>query len=296
MTDANSTVGTLARLQSLALITLSGEDRVSFLQGQLTNDVTKLGEALMRAGYCSPKGRLLATPRLFKEGETIGMIVAADQAAAIAKRLKMYVLRSKVTVTLDETRELFGYLGKATEALPQGCRVFAMADAKVEACIGAALPRGLGIIAAPKGSLEANTAEALWWAASAAAGEPWVFAKTADRFTAHAVNLDLAHGVSFNKGCYTGQEVVSRIEHIGKTNRRTIAAALAKPETLEAGCDLTDAEGAVFATVVYAAALADRTLMLAEVASTIAEADGPLESTLGTLHRLPLPYGWTRTN
>ena len=100
MTDANSTVGTLSCLSSLALITVSGADRFTFLQGQLTNDITKLGDKLMPAGYCSPKGRLLATPRLFQNGETIDMIVAASNADYLVKRLRMYVLRSKVTLSL----------------------------------------------------------------------------------------------------------------------------------------------------------------------------------------------------
>ena len=128
MTDANSTVGTLSCLSSLALITVSGADRFTFLQGQLTNDVTKLGNELMPAGYCSPKGRLLATPRLFQEGDTIGMIVAASNADYLVKRLKMYVLRSKVTIERAADREVAGFVGSAPtnlgDGFPECCWLF----------------------------------------------------------------------------------------------------------------------------------------------------------------------------
>lgn len=295
MTDANSTVGTLSCLSTLALITVAGADRFTFLQGQLTNDVTKLADELMTAGYCSPKGRLLATPRLFQDGESIGMIVAASQAEALVKRLKMYVLRSKVTVELNCDREIVGFIGKAPACLSPDARIFNLPVAQIEARIAAALPDGFGLAVVPKGSVECACSPSLWWAACAASGQPWVFAQTADRFTAHAVNLDLVHGVSFNKGCYTGQEVVSRIEHIGKTNRRTVLLACDKPLELAAGTDLVNEAGEIVGTVVYCAALADRALMLAEVPTVIAETNAPLQTNSATLHRLPLPYGWSRT-
>ena len=242
MTDANSTVGTLSCLSSLALITVSGADRFTFLQGQLTNDVTKLSNELMPAGYCSPKGRLLATPRLFQESDTIGMIVAASNADYLVKRLKMYVLRSKVTIELAADREVAGFVGSAPTNLGDGALVFELPCALPQARIAAALPSGLGLAIVPKGTACAGS-EPLWWAACAAAGQSWVFGETAERFTPHAVNLDLIGGISFNKGCYTGQEVVSRIEHIGKTNRRTVLLAANDPLELAPGTDLTDDQG-----------------------------------------------------
>ena len=122
-----------------------------------------------------------------------------------------------------------------------------------------------------------------------------MFGETAERFTPHAVNLDLIGGISFNKGCYTGQEVVSRIEHIGKTNRRTVLLAANDPLELAPGTDLTDNQGQVVATVLYGAKLADRTLLLAEVSTETAQSEVALDTTAATLHRLPLPYGWPRT-
>ena len=162
MTDANSTVGTLSCLSSLALITVSGADRFTFLQGQLTNDVTKLGNELMPAGYCSPKGRLLATPRLFQEGDTIGMIVAASNADYLVKRLKMYVLRSKVTIERAADREVAGFVGSAPTNLGDGALVFELPCALPQARIAAALPSGLGLAIVPKGTVCAGS-EPLWW-------------------------------------------------------------------------------------------------------------------------------------
>lgn len=295
MTDANSTVGTLSCLSRLALIRITGADRLSFLQGQLTNDVFKLGDGLMCAGWCSPKGRLLCTPRLFQKGEAVGMITAASNVEYVVKRLKMYVLRSKVTVEIDPDFTVAGYVGRAPEALPEDALCFALTGGTPEACMAAAVPSSYGLAVVPKNTPLAAGLEPLWWAASAAAGSPWVFGESAERFTPHAVNLDLVDGVSFTKGCYTGQEIVSRIEHIGKTNRRT--AFFAAPKALEfaPGSDIAAADGTPTATVVYAAPRADRTLILAEVPADLALAGGNLETADGSLHRLPLPYGWTRS-
>lgn len=294
MSDANSTVGTLACLSSLALIRVTGADRFTFLQGQLTNDVHKLGDGLMTAGYCSPKGRLLASPRLFKDDEAVYMIVAASNAQALVRRLKMYVLRSKVCIELDNEHIVAGCVGAAPASLPDDARFFALRSGCPQARIAAALPDGLGLVVADKAGLTCDGSEALWWAACAAAGEAWIFAETAERFTPQAVNLELVGGVSFSKGCYTGQEVVSRIEHIGRTARRTVLFAAGKALELAPASDLVSADGRPAATVVFAAPLADRTLVLAEVSSDFALADDDLETTLGTLHRLPLPYGWSR--
>lgn len=295
MTEANSTVGTLACLRDLALIRVSGPDRITFLQGQLTNDVTRLGDTLMTAGYCSPKGRLLATPRLFADGDSVLMIVTACQAAALVKRLKMYVLRSKVTVDLDTTHEIFGYTGAVPDILPSEAFVFDLGTPAAATCVAAAVPQRHGLIIAPSGTLTSTVTSVQWWAVSAAAGEPWIFALSADRFTPHAINLDLVRGISFNKGCYTGQEVVSRIEHIGKTNRRMVLFAANKPLSLAVDGDVTDVAGAVLGTVVYAVSMADRTLILMEVPTALCEITEPVESSLATLYRLALPYGWSRT-
>ena len=146
MTDANSTVGTLSCLSSLALITVSGADRFTFLQGQLTNDVTRLGNELMPAGYCSPKGRLLATPRLFQEGDTIGMIVAASNADYLVKRLKMYVLRSKVTIERAADREVAGFFRLGSDKSRRRCACFriALRSAAGAHCRGTAERSGAG--------------------------------------------------------------------------------------------------------------------------------------------------------
>ena len=206
----------------------------------------------------------------------------------------MYVLRSKVTIERAADREVAGFVGSAPTNLGDGALVFELPCALPQARIAAALPSGLGLTIVPKGTACAGS-EPLWWAACAAAGQSWVFGETAERFTPHAVNLDLIGGISFNKGCYTGQEVVSRIEHIGKTNRRTVLLAANDPLELAPGTDLTDNQGQVVATVLYGAKLADRTLLLAEVSTETAQSEVALDTTAATLHRLPLPYGWTRT-
>ena len=98
---------------ALALIRVTGPDAVAFLQGQLTQDVSgcPIGQARW-SGYCSAKGRLLATARLWRDDTQVGLIVSAELAAPIAKRLSMFVLRAKVRVEdCSGSHRILGVLG-----------------------------------------------------------------------------------------------------------------------------------------------------------------------------------------
>ncbi len=293
MNESNSTAGFITRLPELALIAVKGEERIGFLQGLLTNDMRKLTGELMVAGFCTPKGRLMQTPRLTQQGDTVYIIAPADNIAAFVKRLSMYILRSKVTVEKSSDYTIAGIIG-CTPALPEGSVVLPQHSAAVQTRVALALPEGRAL-ALVKGNFEDTTTPATYWSASAAAGDPWVFAAAAERFVPQAINLELAGGVSFTKGCYMGQEIVSRIEHIGKTNRRTALFAADKELDTTPGQDLENEAGEIAGTVLYSAQTHGRTVMLVEVTTQAAESDSELTVKAGTLHCLPLPYGYSRT-
>ncbi|MGN1209411.1 MAG: YgfZ/GcvT domain-containing protein, partial [Duodenibacillus sp.] len=133
-TDATSTSDTSFRLDTLRIIRITGDDRLRFLQGQLTQDVMHLQPGVLTpAGLCSPKGRLLATPRLAVLEDAVLLIVTADQRDALVKRLKMYVLRSKVTVETLDTLSVVAVKGPRPQA-PESAQVFDRPAPSAQAC------------------------------------------------------------------------------------------------------------------------------------------------------------------
>ena len=278
-----------ARLASLAVLRLAGEDAAGFLQGQLTNDITKLtSDALLTAGWCSPRGRLLSVLRLVKDGDDILIILPADDLEAAMKRLRMYILRSRVRLTKEDALTVVGLVGGA--ALPAAGRVFPQTSGAPEALAALGLAEGRALALVSHEDAPSDTDESLYWAASAAAGDAFVFVAVKDQFVPQAINLELTGGVSFTKGCYTGQEIVSRVEHIGKTPRRGALYAAKKP--LPAGTVLTDTSGAEAGIVIYGAAAPKGAALFVQRPNE--QLGKPVAANGLTLAPLPLPYTYER--
>ena len=210
-----------------ALVAVSGDDARLFLHGQLTNDVEALrnGEAQLN-GWCSPKGRLLATFVLFQRDREYLALLPAGIAPAIAKRLAMFVLRSKVKIR-DASAEFdrLGLVGAggaaAVEALGAHADILVKALAP-EAWVVVA-PSNDARMAAWRASFEPAPRDA-WDLALIRAGIPTVVAATQDAFVPQMANFELVGGVSFKKGCYPGQEIVARTQYRGILKRRMAIA------------------------------------------------------------------------
>lgn len=220
-------------LPSLRVVHVSGPDARSFLQGQITVDVVKWQDkTLQLGGLCDPKGRLLAIFYLWAQNESVYLVLPADLAEGIARRLSMFVLRAKVKITLlppDYT--VHGWLAPAASTLvpaswpSQPGTWVALASDAVLANLGST-PSGftrwlqIGLDASLTALATHEAAQDLWWWAHTESAHPMVFAATAGLFVPQAVNLEVLHGVNFKKGCYTGQEVVARSQYLGKLRRR----------------------------------------------------------------------------
>ena len=217
-------------LSAWGVIRARGPDAAAFLNGQLTQDMLQLGAAQARlAGYCSPKGRLLATFIAWRAAEDqILLACRADLLAATLKRLSMFVLRAKCR--LDDASAdwpLYGLAGASADALlgaapddwsvaPQGAaRLIRLpsADGHSRALWAGAEPP-------PAASLPPLPPAAWRWL-EVRSGLPRVSAATADQFVPQMLNLELLGGVNFKKGCYPGQEVVARSQYRGTLKRRT---------------------------------------------------------------------------
>ncbi|MGA7781792.1 MAG: folate-binding protein [Paraburkholderia sp.] len=313
--DAVSGHGAYMVLTQFGVIDANGDDAASFLHGQLTNDTQHLDAANARlAGYCSAKGRLLASFLSWRCGETIRLLVSKDVQAAVQKRLSMFVLRAKAKLT-DASGELAmvglaGDVRKALsgvfDALPDGVHV------KVDGPAGSLIrvPDALGKLrylwVGPKAEVEARLPEldgkltrvsaAVWDWLDIRAGEPRITQPVVEQFVPQMVNFDVLGGVNFRKGCYPGQEVVARSQYRGTIKRRTSLANIAgELDTVRPGAELfhRDDPGQPCGMVVNAASAPDGGVdVLVEVKLAALEtgsvhlgaADGP------ALKFLPLPY------
>jgi hypothetical protein len=234
--DTQQAACSLTELSDLVIYRATGADAVSFLHGQLTNDVTGLpaGKAAL-AGYCTPKGRLLATLVYWQDHTaqepSVYLMLKQDLAQAVIKRLAMFVLRAKVHFDPVPTTVLGAAASGPAHSLPAGLpanpwQYTHTSQGFLLRVPDNETPRWWWV---PDQNAElpvadqTDTALQCWQAADIRAGLPWVTAGTQDTFIPQTLNLDLIDGVSFTKGCYPGQEVVARAHYRGTVKRRMAA-------------------------------------------------------------------------
>jgi folate-binding protein YgfZ len=238
-------------LTQFGLIRFSGEDAQSFLHNQLSCDVAALAPNHSTYGaYCTPKGRMLASFLLWRSDQGYFMQLPSSLREPLQKQLSKFILRSKVKAA-DASGDwtLIGVAGKESAALmqrvigqaPQGERGVAHTpDATV-----IRLPGDRFEIAATKDKaprvLEALAAGAekagqdYWEWLDIQSGIPTILPATQEAFVPQMVNLDLIGGVSFEKGCYPGQEIVARMHYRGTLKQRMYLAGIASNEQPQPG-------------------------------------------------------------
>ncbi len=236
----------VADLSHLALIEASGDDATTFLHNQFTNDVRALAPGQRQFdGYCNPKGRLLALFDLVAGEGGYSLALPAEIAEPTLKRLRMFVLMSKVVlepradlahaglsgpdleallrchggIALPEPDHAVEHGGMTVVRLPgphPRVRLFGEAGAVTELC--RAIAGEARMVGAPA-----------WRLLDIHAGLPQIHAATVEAFVPQMVNLQAVGGLSFTKGCYPGQEVVARMKYLGKLKRRMYRARISAP-------------------------------------------------------------------
>ena len=214
-----------ARLNRYGLLAVTGADARDFLHAQLTNDVAHLPpERSALAGWCTAKGRLLATLLVIPAPDGFLLQLAKDIAPAVAKRLSMFILRSKVKIA-DES-EAWSQYG-VWEGVPR----VAWDGERVSVPVGERRSLKLG-----KGMTQSCArTEDEWTLEEIRAGRPWITAATQDQFVPQMVNLETIGGVDFQKGCYPGQEIVARAQYRGQVKRRMVKVQVPAGTELKPG-------------------------------------------------------------
>ncbi len=209
------------------ILTLSGADAGAFLQGQTTCDVLALNETDSVFGaLCNPKGRAISLFHLFKREETYYMVLPAGLFPSVIKRLKMFVFRSDVQI--NDASENFIVLG-INELISNSTQL----SLKPLTHIKQGFVDNLALLVVPADSYpilnsdnslaSINTQFNDWQALLIDAGIPEITEDTSELFIPQMLNLDLLSGISFEKGCYTGQEVIARMHYKGTVKRRLVS-------------------------------------------------------------------------
>ncbi len=229
-------------LPQLVPIGVLGKDAQPFLQNQLTCDVRLVVPGRAEPGaLCTHKGRVVAVFDLLPWPEGYLLVVDRSAAPALLEHLKKMIFRSKVTVE-PPPLEVSGWFAEppaGVTAFPRRAhRWLSITPAAGAGLVGAGLV-GAGL-AAGDGPPKLTTADALlrWELAEIEAAIPLVTPATAELFLPQFLNLDLAGGLSFSKGCYPGQEVVTRTQHLGEVKRRMFHARLSAAEAPAPGTPL----------------------------------------------------------
>lgn len=292
----------------LVVLRVNGADAADFLQGQFSNDVSTLADGgAQLTTWSNPKGRVLALFQLIRSGDDFYITLPCGLAANFIKRLRMYVLRAAVVVEQLDDHACIAVSG---ESGAQRLGALVAAPAEPGHCVA----HGAVLIARVRGQRPrfeifgpvseiidlwktlatacTPSARSDWCLQDIEAGVPSIVEATSEAFVLQMLNLQLIDGVSFKKGCFPGQEVVARMQYLGKLKRRMYRASLNSLSPPAAGTDIHRSSGGSAVGKVVAAAPAREGVCHLLAVLAIDASDEPLhcDGDDATLQLLDLPY------
>jgi tRNA-modifying protein YgfZ len=305
---------------SNGIIAIQGNKAAEFLQGQLTCDVHEITAQQSRLGaHCDPKGRMQSTFRLFKLHDVYYLDLPVAMVPHTLQALKKYAVFFKITpVDVSNSFKIIGLSGPTIEAvlkelqipIPQqideACAFQNNLIIRVPSCpvtqvqnqdptMTSSLPRFIfygkqddlnQIISQMNKLPQLNKADFIEWKwLDIAAGLATVYPQTVGEFTPHHINYPAFNAVSFKKGCYTGQEIVARMQYLGKLKQHLIRGLINSATASEPGTKLYNKEGNEIGTIIDSAPNgieSDHQISLAVVADKAKEQTIHIGSAEGT--------------
>ena len=276
----------ICRLDDLQILKVSGEERIKYLQGQVTADMTSLSsnEGLLGC-HCDFKGKAWNIFYALEHDESVLFVSHKEGAAKSTPELKKYGVFAKVEFSDDTTSwACFGGQGAQLEAVIT--QLFADVPAKdrqtlsnengVVMALGSPQMRFMLVLTEQGQAALAAHDElqyapgTLWEVQDLKAGIAQLRTATSNEFVPQMMNLQAVNAISFSKGCYMGQEVVARTKFLGKNKRAAFVLKAEEAVDLEAGDTLEIPVGDNWrrgGTVLRCATLGTETWLLAVVAN-----------------------------
>lgn len=225
-------------LTDLGLIQISGKNAKQFLQGQLTCDVEEVNQQQSRLGaHCDVKGRIIAIFRLFFYQDNYYFLLSSSIISHLLNSLQKYAVFSKVTLSdVSKDWQKIGLFGSNLPDWLQEHHLYAEQqngliayESILSLSAPGPMPRSILITPSAKSLRfhEKFAAQSInhWHLLDIMAGIPTIYPETSGQFTPHQLNLPSIGGVSFNKGCYIGQEIIARTHYLGKSKSRLYRAS-----------------------------------------------------------------------
>ena len=288
----------ISPLSSFAILAVSGDDRHAFLHGQFINDLNLIeSPAAQLSAWCNPKGQVITNFIIINTGISYLLIFKQDLKDYVLKRLTMFVLSSNVKI--EDITESSNFIGIAniddlsvlTDTTPQnagevidneGIIIIPHPDDSSRYLITGTIEALINKL--PELNVKLSNSET-WELLDILSGLPWITKTTQEQFLPQMLNLDALKGLSYQKGCYPGQEVIARLHYRGEVKKRV---QLIKSEhELTIGDDITSSDNKV-GTVINSVNNSDSNYGLA-----IIELDKLDEKLLANSHEielLKLPY------
>ena len=252
----NSTI--ICDLSHFSTVVIAGEDAAGFMQGQFTNNVDNVNENNSQiSGFCNNKGRMIANFHLFQHQQNYFISIKSDLVERSIAHLQNYIMRAQVAIQdISEQIIHIGISGEHAESLlsPFIDNVNSTADSishnenyialrvagttpRYEIFCSAEHAKTLWQTATDKSSaVKANAVNSSSWDyLNIENGLPFIDSNTSEQFVPQMANMGLINGISFEKGCYTGQEIVARTHYLGKQKRRTYRIKIKTDKAPKAG-------------------------------------------------------------
>ncbi|HEN3565132.1 TPA: tRNA-modifying protein YgfZ [Yersinia enterocolitica] len=304
---------TLISLDDWALVTLTGADRVKYLQGQVTADIDALpADQHVLCAHCDAKGKMWSNLRLFHRGEGLAFIERRSVLDNQLSELKKYAVFSKVVIAAQPDAVLLGVAGtRAKAALAEVFAELPNAEHPVvqqgdSTLLYFSLPAERFLLVTDTEQVQqlveklADRAQfnnsKQWLALDIEAGFPIIDTDSSAQFIPQATNIQALNGISFSKGCYTGQEMVARAKYRGANKRALYWLAGHANRVPAAGEDLEWQLGENWrrtGSVLAAVALSDGAVWVQAVMNNDLAADSVLrvrDDEQSVLTIQPLPY------
>lgn len=272
-TQANAFCSTSAQakaliaLDHLGVLSLTGSDATQFLQGQMTCDIKEVSDTQSRFGaFCDVKGKVLTTFIISKIGDEYRLILPKVLIALIKTRLQRYVLRAKVIIT-DKSEQLclIGTIASNIELVfstttDNNHQIIHLHNRQL---IITSIDNAIGLWQEKLAQGFQVQAITHWHCADIIAGIAWLDLNSSEQFIPQMLGVDKLGGISFTKGCYTGQEIVARTHYLGKVNRSLLTAEVISTTVIESNSIIMDDNGQTIGRVLTAQLLeANRWLVL----------------------------------
>ncbi|NVK25352.1 MAG: folate-binding protein YgfZ [Gammaproteobacteria bacterium] len=217
----------LSILPEFSVIKLSGQDAYSFLQGQVTCDVNKLKEQAFLPGcHCNAKGKMWSTFIALPQNDDILLLLTKESAEVSLAELNKYGVFAKVDITDDSDNwSVYGAASKELNTLASADYIIELTTEHVLALSSEAIS-------------DASQDNNSWWQREILSGRAHLFATTAGEYVPQMLNLQALDYISFNKGCYMGQEMVARMRYLGKNKRALYLAQTDQDLDITVGTDV----------------------------------------------------------